>query len=801
MKQISTTAPSPRRRWLFRFAALLLPIVILLGIELALRICGVGYKTSFFLRREIGGREMLTDNRQFGWRFFPPAIARTPEPLVFLRKKVPGTTRIFVFGESAAMGDPDPAVGMPRMLHAMLEAKFPQKKFEVVNVAMTAINSHVIREIARDCAPLEGDIWIVYAGNNEVVGPFGGGTVFGPQVPPLGAIRSSIWFKKTRIGQFLAGLQKSPHVEWEGMEMFLRQQVRRDDPRLGKVYANFAENLRDIVRIGKKSGAKVIVSTVAVNLRDSAPFASQPGSVLTDRAAWTNAFAHALRHQAEGKFAEAREAFARAAKLEGGESAFAELRFRSAQCALTVGDVRAASTEFNAAKELDTLRFRADDGITAAIRSLSNSVAFVDAAAHLANASSNGIPGAEFFYEHVHFNFDGNYALARLLLEAVVKQLPADVTQAAGADVPSLDECARRLGWHEWKQREVLQEVRRRLQQPPFTTQIGAAQREAELTRRIDALDVALTPERLRQLAAQNAEVLRRAPDDWVLHEDLAKLFAAGIDVTNAIAQWREVARLLPHDALPFFQLGNLSDQLGRTQDAIGFFRDALRIDPNLVEARNGLGLALASSGHEADGKRELMRAVQTRPRFSPARVNLGQLLAREGKVTEARQQYEAAIAADPNSAAARVNLAKLLSAGGDKASAAKHLREALRINPRHAIAHFNLGNTLAETPGDEAMGHFRAAATLDPNFAEARYAFAMELAKRNRISEALAEFAAAVKLQPNYAEGHFNYGVALAKAQQFNEAAREFRETLRLNPGHVRAAEFLKKAEAFGGR
>ena len=50
------------------------------------------------------------------------------------------------------MGDPEPAFGAGRYLEALLRERFPARKFEVVNVAITAINSHVIRAIARDCA-------------------------------------------------------------------------------------------------------------------------------------------------------------------------------------------------------------------------------------------------------------------------------------------------------------------------------------------------------------------------------------------------------------------------------------------------------------------------------------------------------------------------------------------------------------------------------------------------------------------------------------------------------------------------
>jgi hypothetical protein len=66
-----------------------------------------------------------------------------------------------------------------------LRERFPGKKFEIVNTSITAINSHAILPIARECAAREGDVWIVYLGNNEMVGPFGAATVFGSQAPPL----------------------------------------------------------------------------------------------------------------------------------------------------------------------------------------------------------------------------------------------------------------------------------------------------------------------------------------------------------------------------------------------------------------------------------------------------------------------------------------------------------------------------------------------------------------------------------------------------------------------------------------
>src|SRR4029078_1447735 len=85
--------------------------------------------------------------------------------------------------------------------------RFPQTKFEVINVAFTAINSHVILPIARDCARQHGDLWVVYMGHNEVQGPFGPGTVFEQSRSQLWLIRSSLALRATKLGQMLQGLQ------------------------------------------------------------------------------------------------------------------------------------------------------------------------------------------------------------------------------------------------------------------------------------------------------------------------------------------------------------------------------------------------------------------------------------------------------------------------------------------------------------------------------------------------------------------------------------------------------------------
>ena len=99
---------SRRRKWAFHVgSSLLVPVLVLAALEAVLRLVGFGYPTNFFLKTRINGRAVYVENDKFGLRFFPPALARSPSPLVMPAEKTDHTYRLFILGESAALGDPE----------------------------------------------------------------------------------------------------------------------------------------------------------------------------------------------------------------------------------------------------------------------------------------------------------------------------------------------------------------------------------------------------------------------------------------------------------------------------------------------------------------------------------------------------------------------------------------------------------------------------------------------------------------------------------------------------------------------
>jgi tetratricopeptide (TPR) repeat protein len=544
---METTEKSGRarsgRRWpLVAASAVVVPLLVLGLVEAALRIGGVGYPTSLLTPCTVQGKPASCYNLFFAAPFFPAGSVQTPRLYSIPTKKEPGTYRIFVLGESAAMGDPDPAYGFSRYLEVMLRQRFPSTRFEVVNTGSVAINSHVVLPIARGLAGQHPDLFIIYSGNNEVVGPYGPGTVLTSSGMSLPVVRSSIFFRSTRIGQLVTKLG-SQKKDWQGMAMFVDQQVRAGDSRMQQVYANYERNLRDTIAVGRSAGAKVVVATAAVNLEDCAPFASLHREGLKDEElrSWDGLVQKGRDLEVAGSYAEALQQYQAAAKIDG---EYAELEFRIARALKSSGDAKSAREHFQRARDLDTLRFRADSRINDISRSVPKSfsdVGMVDTEDVLSSASSDGIIGGDFVYEHVHLTPAASYLLAKAILLQVADKIPGVALQG---DVPSEIECERMLALTAYDRSRIASEMLRRMQKAPFTNQINHAEQVQRFTLEAQAMG-----EKPSDTLAEYEWAIVRAPDDPMLRLRYGMfLFPYN---RNAAAQQMALAQ--PWDGYPVF--------------------------------------------------------------------------------------------------------------------------------------------------------------------------------------------------------------------------------------------------------
>lgn len=679
-------AISNGRLWLFRLAAVVLgPVALLTVLEVSTRVTDIHTPTRFAARRQLEGELRIVNNPAFTQKYFGRRLARPSIPFSLPTPKEPGVFRIFILGGSAARGFPEPAFGIARQLEVLLESACPDTRFEVINAAITAINSHVVREIAEECAQLEPDLFVVYLGNNEVVGPYGPGTVFAPLSGSRSFIQLSTAFRSTGtaqlaeriLGAFPAGGQRPQ--QWNGMEMFLRNQVPHDDERLVDMRRHFRANLTDICDAAQAAGIPVALCSVGVNERDCPPFGSSNASKLSADEAkqWTEHYSAGQRLRSAGQYRQALLEFAKAQQID---ATHAGATYEAALCRWHAGDHEFAQTLFARARDLDTLRFRADSQINPIIRDVAEcrrdrQVTFVDAEDTLRNHSPHRSPGHELFYEHVHLRFRGNYLIARCVLERVWDWLPGQ----SGTTPPVLaneSECRRRLAFWPIEQRAALNTISTIISRPPFvgdlhTEQLRKTQQELALIS--SGLEGAPPDEIL--LGHRNAVTDR---SHWMLHARYADLlFREARDLPAAEQQFHLALRSVPHSPDLNHQMAVVLAAHQRPEEAIPFFEEALSSALESPSIALNAARTFASLGDFARAASLARTAESLLPQQAAVHLVWADLHTKRGDLASAIKSYQSALELAPDDSAAQLALGLVLVANGDRAQALEQLLQA----------------------------------------------------------------------------------------------------------------------------
>jgi predicted AlkP superfamily phosphohydrolase/phosphomutase/tetratricopeptide (TPR) repeat protein len=107
-------------------------------------------------------------------------------------------------------------------------------------------------------------------------------------------------------------------------------------------------------------------------------------------------------------------------------------------------------------------------------------------------------------------------------------------------------------------------------------------------------------------------------------------------------------------------EIGNAYLQMGRWEDALRAFRDALALDGEQAGARNGLAAALLELNRPEEAADEALHAVWLQHDLAPAHFHLGAALARIGERARAMEAFETCLSLDDRAAGAHLWLARL---------------------------------------------------------------------------------------------------------------------------------------------
>lgn len=730
--------------------AIVAPLLFFAMLEGGLRLAGVGRSTDFFIPDEAPG--VYRTNPRYTELFFPASFGLKPLNFRLAKEKPAGTLRVFVVGESAAMGVPEPGFSIAPQLRALLRAAHPDAGIEVCNLGVTAINSHAIRHLVRQAVEFRPDLMVVYLGNNEVVGPFGPGSTVGERMLPLPLVRASLWVRTTRTGQLVqrvvarAAGARRPFKDWRGMEMFAGRSVAADDPRLEAVYANFAENLADILTVARDAGIRTILSTVAVNVRDCAPFASEHGRTLAqrDRSAWQEAFDRATTASALGDTVGARTGFEEALRLD---PCFAEAHFVYARFLETQGEHETARRHYLDALQWDGLRFRADERINELIRHAAaanpGTVSLVDAARELGSDRSSTVApaGGNLFFEHVHLTWDGNHALARLIAPAAAASLfgrrPSDSEWLSAAA------CARAVGFTEIGRLMMLASMEELTGRPPFIGQRTFAEDRARLRMQIGLANEQLSAPGALTAAVSTIEAARTAdPGNAFLtfHAAAARLQTG--DLARALALNETLTALQPPSPEQASQRAYLLQELGRASEAEEVLIESARSDPYYFQTYALLGRLWLTTGQAAKAREYFEGLVERMPESRAALHSHAQALASSGEWPAAERQWRAVLRITPDDEAALAPLVARLVERHETEAALELMLAAHAYNPRSLENNARLVQFYAERDDvPQLVKYMRALTESGPVTAALHFDLAVNLARLGRGTESRIQF------------------------------------------------------------
>lgn len=591
----------------FTFITIFLVPLLFFGLlEFGLFVLGVGKSYDYFEKVEIDGRTYFQENVDFADQFYPASLDISPRETTFATEHRPERLRVFILGGSAALGFPHKNHGLDRLLATQLKAALPSREVEVINTAMTSVNSHVVYAVANEIPDESAEFAVILMGNNEVVGPYGPGTFSENFLGNITLIRGIQALKRTRIWQALNALvltirptDAMEELEWEGMQMFANRGVSHDDPRMEDVYRHYEANLASIIRTLRSKGVHVILSSVPVNLRNSAPFLSLHRPTLSEEELnrWREHTRRGAQSADDGNWDDAVSNFRAAIKID---PEYADTHFRLAGALENLGEFREAGVHYRRALDLDALRFRADTRINQIIQHVADDsagapVSFVDSAGAFEAASEPLQPGWNLLLEHVHYSFAGNHVLAAEVARSIVRS----ATTADDYEPLPATEIARRVGFPNHDSPAEIGTLQAMIEHPPFPGQSNYVDLAAFLDDKREVLAAAV---------GSPMDVIRRRRDlvesglaDWKIHFELAVLNERLRNSSAMYYHLNKILELYPHNRETYIKLAEAKSREGKWREAIPYLERSLYYtrgdEKEIAETTGWLGTAYLRTG------------------------------------------------------------------------------------------------------------------------------------------------------------------------------------------------------------
>ena len=615
------------RNRFFYVIAILLPFVLLAGLEGLLRLVGYGQTVPLFITNPQAPEYTLPRPDVVSRYFADPSAGPnvTIETNFFLTEKPQNGLRLFVQGGSTAAGFPyGYGASIAGLLDYRIKQSLPEREVEVINTALSAVNSYTLLDFADEIIEQQPDAVLIYAGHNEFLGIMGVGSTYSAfNSRPANLL--FLKFKDLRLFQLFqrtlhtlktslgssdeaalakAGARQSQTVM---AKVAKHKNIDTKHPLFEAGLEQFEGNMELLLAKYEAHGIPVFISTIASNLADQPPFESN--SVDDEFFATLNTLkeAESQSYSTFRKVALKLKQDSRLASLEqhAHQTSSAEAFYYVGKAYLALGAQEQANANLELAKQHDLLRFRAPVEINQIIRRLAKlpGVTLVDSESQLQQAAKNGVIGNDLMLEHLHPNVQGYFEISEAFYQVLAKSSEiAEFTsivskKAAAKDIPLFRS-------EEYKGEATIKFL---MSDYPFTDtpQIASLPPAMNWPDRL-GLDYYRKKATWLDIAQKNLDVALRKKDTQTVIK-AAKL------ISDAIPYHPEFA----------FRAGNYLIQAQQAKQAPRYLKRVLRHEPNNLNAKLALAHAYSLTNQLELAEFWLLEAKKQDPNNQVVKDNL----------------------------------------------------------------------------------------------------------------------------------------------------------------------------------
>jgi len=338
--------------------------------------------------------------------------------------------RVFCLGGSTVRGRPfEPESAFSKWLELELAGCDADRKYEVVNCGGLSYASYRLRVLLAEVLQYQPDLIVMCTGHNEFLEDRTYASLKERSV-------ARAWFEDRAASLRILTAARSVFTdesEAGGDRTILNDDVdaRLDDPTGYSSYHldnewqacvvhHFELSVRAMIQMCSAANVPVILVLPGSNLRDNAPFKSEhPPELTAERElAWQRAF------DAGAAAADPAQALAECRIAEAIDDGYALLSFRMARCLDQLGRHDEARRLYRKAKNDDVCPLRILDNMCDILTRIAEETdtPLVDARALFISRSAHGIPGSDWYTDHVHPTIYGHQQIAQAVVDAMQRE-------------------------------------------------------------------------------------------------------------------------------------------------------------------------------------------------------------------------------------------------------------------------------------------------------------------------------------------------------------------------------------------